>query len=103
MRFKVCGDNWQVITVKPIDTILRRSDGTRSMAVTDGKTKTVYLANNIPADKLEKVLAHEICHVICFVNRIYLPIEEEERIAGFVSEYGREIRRIVDLLSAVLL
>lgn len=103
MRFKVHDTVWEIVAVEARNNVLTRSDGSRSLAVTDNTTKTVYISERTPKSKLGKVVCHEICHVLCFENHICLSMGEEERLANFVAEHGREVYKIVDLLLPTLM
>lgn len=66
--------------------------------VTDNLTRTVYLSNLLHGRFLDKVISHELCHVWCFMNNIYMPIEVEEQVADFLATYGRDIFDMADFI-----
>lgn len=91
------GEFWQIIFVEKYDKNLMRSDGSFTLGMTDGNTRKIYIFCDLKGDKLEKVLAHEICHAFCFSYNVFLPIEQEEFLCEFVSKYGREIFGVLDI------
>lgn len=96
MEFFINGDKWNIEYVKPNSPMLRRSNGTITIGVTDNNTKTVYINNRLNDGLLEKVITHEIVHCFCFSYGIYLDIDTEELIADFIATYGREVFEIAD-------
>lgn len=42
--------------------------------------------------------AHELCHCFCVSYNIYMPIEQEEYLADFISLYGTDIVYLLDVL-----
>ena len=98
MIFEINGVEWHVEFVAPGSNLLRRSDGSLSVGVTDNLTRTVYLSNLLHGRFLDKVISHELCHVWCFMNNIYMPIEVEEQVADFLATYGRDIFYMADFV-----
>ena len=96
MRFTVCGNVWYLVFVRPMDNSLLRSDGSRTIGVSDNKVKTVFIADNLPEKLTDKVLCHELCHVFSFENNLDIPIYIEEMISDFMSKYGRDIIYLAD-------
>lgn len=96
--FIINGIEWHIEQVNPDSTMLVRSDGSRTVGMTDGDTHTVFIDNTISDIFYKRVLCHEIVHCICFSYDIHIPIEQEELIAEWVSEYGRECIDILDKL-----
>lgn len=96
MEFYVNGTKWKIEYVNPNSSILRRSDRTITIGVTDNNTKTVYINNKLHGRLLEKVITHELCHVFCFEYGVVLTIETEELIADFVATYGEEVLEVAD-------
>lgn len=96
MEFFINGDRWNIEYVKPNSPMLRRSNGTITIGVTDNNTKTIYINNRLNDGLLEKVITHEIVHCFCFSYGIYLDIDTEELIADFIATYGREVFEIAD-------
>lgn len=76
--------------------LLKRSDGSTTVGVTDMATRTVYLNRNLRGLFLRKVLCHEIVHCFCFSYGVTLPIETEEIVADFVATYGTDVVNLTD-------
>ncbi len=94
--FSINGIYWQIIFVPPGSKILRRSDGSETVGVTDNVTKTVYLSELLCGAFLKKVLCHEICHCACFSYGCSFAPDTEELIADFLATYGEEVLNIAD-------
>lgn len=94
--FVVNNTTWNLIFVNPRSEHLKTSLNTYVLGVTDWNDKCVYVADNLYGDKLEHVVCHEIVHCFMFSYSMYLPIEEEEYIANWVADYGRELFYILD-------
>ena len=94
--FSINGIYWQIIFVPTGSKILRRSDGSGTVGVTDNATKTVYLSELLCWALLKKVLCHEICHCACFSYDCSFPLETEELLADFLATYGREVLSVAD-------
>lgn len=90
---------WHIQFVSIDNPKLIRSDGSRTVGMTDWNTCTIYLANNLRGTFKERVLCHELCHCICFSYDIKMNITQEEFLANWVSLYGREV---IDLLDDLL-
>lgn len=102
--FQVNGLNWNISLVEPHSPMLRRSDNTITLGVTDNNDRTVYMNNRLSYDMFDKVLCHELCHVFSFAYNLHIPIEIEEMIADFLSTYGRDVIAVADdILKKVLL
>lgn len=102
MSFEVNGIIWCVRFVNAGSIYLRRTDGTYTIGMTDGQTHTIYIARNLRGSLLDKVMAHELVHVIMFSYGIEIDINIEETIAQWVSNYGREVVYILDDLMRIL-
>lgn len=87
---------WHIAFVEPYSNVLNRSDGSKTVGVTDNNTKTVYLSNILQGKFLDKVLCHELVHVASFSYNCEIDIDTEEIIADFMSLYGREIIYLAD-------
>lgn len=94
--FNINGIEWEIIWVNGNSSYLMRSDGSITVGMTDWHDKCVYLANGLRGAFLRKVLAHELCHCFCFSHDIYMPIDEEERLADWISLYGTELVYLLD-------
>lgn len=102
--FQVNGLNWRISLVEPHSHMLKRSDGTITLGVTDNNDRTVYMNNRLSYDMFDKVLCHELCHVFSFSYGLHIPIEIEEMIADFLSTYGRDVIDVADnILKDILL
>lgn len=102
MKFTVNNQEWNLVFVKPNSRNLMRSDGSITIGMTDNNTKSVYINNRLNDYMTDKCVAHELCHVFCFSYDIYMPIEQEEYFADWVSRYGRELVYLLDDLMQTL-
>lgn len=102
MKFTVNNQEWNLVFVKPNSSDLMRSNGSITIGMTDNNTKSVYINNRLNNYMTDKVLAHELCHVFCFSYDIYMPIEQEEYLADWISRYGRELVYLLDELMQTL-
>lgn len=100
--FNINGVEWDIIYVKPNSRNLFRSDGTVTVAVTDWNDKCIYLSDALYGAFLRRVVAHELCHCFCFSYNISMPLEEEERLADWISLYGTELVYLLDDLIKIL-
>lgn len=94
--FYINGIRWNIKYVDNNSSMLLRSDGSRTVGMTDWNTCTVYLAKGLRGRFLERVLCHELCHCICFSYNIKMDIEQEEFLADWISLYGREVIELLD-------
>lgn len=94
--FKVNNLEWNISLVEPHSPMLRRSDGTITLGVTDNNDRTVYMNNRLSYDMFDRVICHELCHVFSFAYNLHIPIETEEMIADFLSTYGRDVIAVAD-------
>ena len=101
--FEINGIKWDIVWVNPNSDNLRRSDGSITVAVTDWNDKCVYMSNMLRGGFLRRVMAHELVHCFCFSYDVYMPIEEEERLAIWVSEYGEELIILLDKIMRYVL
>lgn len=100
--FQINGYNWNIVFVEPFSDYLRRSDGSLTVGVTDFPKRTVFLSDLLKGTFLRKVLCHELVHCFCFSYNITLAIEEEERMADFISLYGTDLIYLLDDLMVML-
>lgn len=102
--FYMNGDFWTVRFVSPTNKILVDRTGTLTIGVSDYWTQTVYLANNLYGEKLNRVFIHELGHCALFsydllpqlhrmVKKQYW-VEAEEWVCNFVADYSGMIFRI---------
>jgi Zn-dependent peptidase ImmA (M78 family) len=68
-----------------------KSDGSFAIGVCNNIDNTIYINNQIPKDKLLKVLSHEITHAVMFSYHVELNPDEEELFANIIATYGQEI------------
>lgn len=94
--FTINGCTWHIKFVNPNNKILKRSNNTYSVGVTDDATKTIYLSKQIYGKFLKKVLTHEITHCAMFSYNVKLSLEQEEIVADIISTYGSQIIRITN-------
>lgn len=101
--FEINGREWNIVWVSPQSRELMRSNGTMTVGMTDNNQKCVFLSKGLRGAFLRRVLAHELCHCFCFSYNIYMPIEEEERLADWISLYGTELIYLLDdLMNTVM-
>lgn len=96
--FRVGNEIWNLVLVNGSDDVLRRSDNSFTLGVTDNNTHCVYIRDDLDFYKFQEVLTHEITHVYCFVNDLDIPIEIEEIICQFLALYGRDVIAVADSL-----
>ena len=84
MFFYINNIKWKIKFVSINNSVLTRSDGSRTVGMTDWNTCTVYLANNLTGKFLERVLCHELCHCICFSYNIKMDIDQDMLIGHVV-------------------
>ena len=100
--FTINGTVWQLRFVRTGSEYLRREDGTYTIGMTNVLTHTVYLLDRLHGRMLDKVLAHELVHCIFFSYGIVVDGALEEKIAQWVSTYGREVVYLLDDLMQVM-
>lgn len=96
--FSINNEIWDIKFVDDKSDILFRSDGSKTIAVTDDSDKTIYISKNIDLDMLRKVICHEVVHCLCFSLDIYFDIYQEEKLADFIATYGKDIIDISEKL-----
>lgn len=94
--FVINGNLWKIVIVEPDSELLYRSDGSRTVAVTDGNERTVFVSNEVQGSFLKKVISHEIVHCFAFSYDLYFDEQTEEFIADFVATYGRNVIYLAD-------
>lgn len=100
--FYINGIEWEIAWENPNSNTLRRSDGSITVGVTDWNERCIYLSNALYGAFLRRVMAHELCHCFCFSYGVSMPIEEEERLADWISLYGTELVYLLDDLIKIL-
>ena len=96
--FKINNKTWEIVKISLQNPMLMRSDGSRTVGMTDRDTKTIYLADDLRGKFLDRVLCHELCHAFCLSYNVYMDIDTEEIVADFLTTYGREVFEIADRL-----
>lgn len=96
--FEINGVSWVIEFVSPDSRELLRSDGSRTVGMTDWNNKTVYLSRALHGPFLRKVIGHELVHCFMFSYDINIPIDEEEFIADWVATYGTDLVILLDEL-----
>lgn len=96
--FKINNKTWEIVKISRQNPMLMRSDGSRTVGMTDRDTKTIYLADDLRGKFLDRVLCHELCHALCLSYNVYMDIGTEEIVADFLATYGREVFEIADRL-----
>lgn len=96
--FKINNKTWEIVKISRQNPMLMRSDGSRTVGMTDRDTKTIYLADYLRGKFLDRVLCHELCHAFCLSYNVYMDIGTEEIVADFLATYGREVFEIADRL-----
>ena len=89
--FEINGIYWEIKKVSPNHPKLLRQNGTFALASCDNDTKNIYISDNVPQYKLQKVLCHEITHAAMFSYGVYMTTDQEELIADLIATYGEEI------------
>lgn len=101
--FTINGVDWNVVFVHPLSDDLRRSDGSKTVGVTDGNVNTIFLSDRLEGAFLRRVFAHELCHAFCMSYNVIMDIEQEEFMCDWISLYGTELIYLLDDLMPVLL
>lgn len=100
-NFVMNGYFWRVQTVPPDSPMLVDRTGEYRVATTDPKTQCIYLSNTLEGDFLNRVLLHELGHVVMLSYglilsiRLNLPqhlwVPAEEWCCNLIADYGAEI------------
>lgn len=85
------GEDWRILLVSPNHPALYRSDGSLSIGACSDDTKAIYLNEELPLERMKKVLCHELTHAAMFSYNIELSLDQEELLADLVATYGQEI------------
>lgn len=100
-EFYMNGLHWNVRWTNPNDPILIDRTLTKTVAVTDPDTMTIYLSNKLRGEFLTRVVLHELSHAMMYSYH-YLDeihryckkrywIEMEELIANLIADRAYEI------------
>ena len=101
--FEINGILWDIVWVNPNDRNLRRSDMSVTVGMTDGNKNCIFLSNALHGAFLRRVAAHELCHAFCMSYDVFMPLDEEERLANWISLYGSDLVYLLDdLMNTVL-
>lgn len=87
---------WNIIFISPYSNLLKRSDGSVTVGMTDCDTKMICIADNVYGEFLRKVLCHELTHAYIYSYGIFLDIAQEEMVCDLLATYARDIIRITD-------
>lgn len=82
---------WEIIFVNPNNVNLLNDYGEYTLGMTDNNVKCIFLSNELHGEMLYKVLCHELVHTYSFSYDVDLTREDEERLAQFISDYGKSI------------
>lgn len=96
--FTINGLDWNLEFVSNESSLLCRSNGSRTIGMTDSETQTIYIAEGLSSTMLRKVLVHELCHAYCVSYGVYLPIEYEEKLCDAIATYGKSILSLSDCI-----
>ena len=83
--------SWKIKPVKMAHRGLYRGNGKYAIGMTDWNDRIIYLNENLSGTLLYNVLCHEIVHAFMFSYDLYLDYEQEEKMANFIADYGKEI------------
>ena len=71
--------------------MLKAPNGTFTIGSCNDVTKTIYIADDLEAQLMKKVLCHEVTNAAMFSYNVFLTYEQEELIADLLATYGEEI------------
>ncbi len=94
--FNINGIDWEIRFASPNHPKLKRQDNSYALGCCDSSTKTIYINEIVPMNKLKKVLCHEITHAAMFSYRVELDLIQEELIADLIATYGSEIIEVTN-------
>lgn len=90
------GVKWNLEFVPSNSELLMRSDGSRTIGMTDSLTRTIYIDETLRGKMLKRVLCHELTHAAIFSYGVELDIMQEELLADLIATYGQEIIAITN-------
>lgn len=101
LQFYMNGILWSVYYTSSNDPILIDRTGTRTVAVTDPATYSIYVSELLKVPFLTKVILHELGHVMMIsygyleeIHRMCYPeywVEMEEFICNLIADRAKEI------------
>ena len=94
--FNINGIDWEIKFTSPNHPKLQKYDDSFALGSCDNLTKTIYISESVPMNKLRKVLCHEITHAAMFSYNVKLNINQEEVIADIIATYGSEIIEVTN-------
>lgn len=90
------GIEWGLQFVPSNSELLMRSDGSKTIGMTDSLTKIIYIDETLRGNLLKRVLCHELTHAAIFSYGVELDIMQEELLADLIATYGQEIITITN-------
>ena len=94
--FSINGIEWHLEFVPHDSDLLMRSDGSRTIGVTDNLTRIIHIDETLRGKLLKKVLCHELTHAAIFSYGVELDLMQEELLADLIATYGQEIIAITN-------
>ncbi len=94
--FNINNIGWEIKFTSPNHPKLKRKNGTFALGSCDNLTHTIYISEDVPMNKLRKVLCHEITHAAMFSYNVELELSQEELIADLIATYGTEIINVTN-------
>lgn len=99
--FFMNGMLWSIRFVNPNSDILIDRTLSKTVAVTDPDTMTIYLSNKLRGEFLNRVLIHELSHCVMYSYRLIDSIHRmckrkywidmEEFCANLLANYGNQV------------
>lgn len=99
--FFMNGMLWSIRFVNPNSDILIDRTLSKTVAVTDPDTMTIYLSNKLRGEFLNRVLIHELSHCVMYSYRLIESIHRmckrkywidmEEFCANLLANYGNQV------------
>lgn len=96
--FTINNQLWYLYLVDPDDYVLLTPEGQFALGVYDRLTNSMYISNSLDSELFERVLSHEISHLIADVYGLVLTHDEEELLASLIEVYGEEIIDLTDMV-----
>lgn len=100
-NFVMNGYFWRVQEVPPDSPMLVDRTGNHTVATTDPRTQCIYLSDRLEGAFLQRVLLHELGHVVMLSYGLILSIRAnlpqnlwvraEEWCCNLIADYGEEI------------